>query len=68
MNDPERAAMQQAEPVREPEQPALPAGFRQDQVPSDYNGRVWIEGQVRRYGALCVSSAVAAARRARSET
>lgn len=40
--------------------PALPAGFRQREVPKDYDGRVWIEGQVRRYGALCAASAGAA--------
>lgn len=39
-----------------PELPALPEGYRQNELPKDYTGRVWIEGQVRRYGAKCVES------------
>ena len=34
-------------------EPKMPTGYRVKELPPDYTGRVWIEGQVRRYGEAC---------------
>jgi hypothetical protein len=31
----------------------LPQGYEIHELPADYTGKVWIEGQVRQYGDIC---------------